>query len=132
MNKPKASSGFVGFIKQFTDLDLNGFKPDMKKTATKAIYFNKTKELIRKKNNLINNYIDRNDWAGITPFLLNIEELATLWHFPIEAISNAPLVQKTTAKKYKPPANLAVDESNSSMDSLKEDLLSEDYSRIKK
>ncbi len=132
MNKPKASSGFVGFIKQFTDLDLNGFKPDMKKTATKAIYFNKTKELIRKKNNLINNYIDRNDWAGITPFLLNIEELATLWHFPIEAISNAPLVQKTTAKKYKPPANLAVDESNSDMDSLKEDLLSEDYSRIKK
>lgn len=132
MNKPKASGGFVGFIKQFTDLDLNGFKPDMKGTATKAVYFNKTAEVIKKKNNLINNYIDRNDWAGITPFLLNIEELATLWHFPIEAISNAPLVQKTTAKKYKPPANLAVDDSVSDMDSLKDDLLAQDYSRIKK
>lgn len=132
MNRAKASSGFVGFIKQFSDLDLNGFKPDMKKTATRAVYFNKTASLIRKKNNLINNYIDRNNWAGVTPFLLNIEELSTIWHFPLEAISNAPLVQKTTAKKYKPPANLSVEESFSNIDSLKDDLLSRDYSRSKK
>jgi len=132
MNKPKASGGFIGFIKQFTDLDWNGFKPDLKNTATKAVYFNKTAELIKKKNNLINNYIDRNDWAGVSPFVLTIEELATLWHFPIEAISNAPLVQKTTAKKYKPPANLAIDDSVSDIDSLKDDLMAQDYSRIKK
>lgn len=132
MNKPKASGGFVGFIKQFSDLDSNGFKPDLKNTTTKAVYFNKTAEIKRKKSNLMNNYINRNDWAGVPPFILNIEELATLWHFPLEAISNAPLVQKTTAKKYKPPANLAVDESSSSIDSLKDDLLSRDYSRFKK
>ena len=132
MNKPKASGGFVGFIKQFTDLDLNGFKPDMKGTGTKANYFNKTARVIRKKNNLINNYMDRSDFAGVTPYILNIEELATLWHFPVESVSNAPLVQKTAVKRHKPPANLAVDDAVSTLDSLKDDLMSQDYSRIKK
>lgn len=129
MNKAKAVNGFVGYIKQFTDLDLNGFKPDVKRTATKTVYFNKSKRLIAKKNNIMNYYIDRNDWSGITPFLLNIEELATIWHFPIEATANAPLIQKTSAKRYKPPANLALDDAIVDSDILKEELLQTDFSK---
>ena len=34
INKPKCINGFVGYIKQFIDLDLNNLKPDMDKTAT--------------------------------------------------------------------------------------------------
>ncbi|MFA7364765.1 MAG: hypothetical protein WCZ12_00160 [Patescibacteria group bacterium] len=126
MNKAKVANGFVGYMKQFSALDLNNLKPDMKITATKANYFNKGKKLINKQNKLINNYIDRSDWAGRTPFLLNIEELATLWHFPVEANSNAPLVQKISAKKYKPPANLATDDASTGAKTLRDDLLSFD------
>ncbi len=126
MNKAKVVNGFIGYIKQFSALDLNGLKPDLKLTATKVSYFNKGPRLIARKNNIMNNYIDRNDWAGRTAFLLNIEELATLWHFPVESVSNAPLVQKTPAKKYKPPVNLAFEDDVSDSDSLEDDLFKED------
>lgn len=129
MNKAKVVNGFIGYIKQFSALDLNGFKPDLKLTATKTAYFNKGPRLIAKKNKIINNYINRSDWAGRTAFLLNIEELATIWHFPVESISNAPLVQKTPAKKYKPPANLAFDDDISDSGSLEEDLFKEDFTK---
>ncbi|MCK5211816.1 hypothetical protein KAJ89_03880, partial [Candidatus Parcubacteria bacterium] len=39
INKPKARDGFIGFMKQFLDLDLNNLKPDMDMTATTAHYF---------------------------------------------------------------------------------------------
>ena len=132
MNKAKVVNGFVGFIKQFSALDLNGFKPDLKATATKSAYFNKGPKLIAKKNNIINNYIDRNDWAGRTPFLLNIEELATIWHFPVEATANAPLIQKTAAKRYKPPANLSFDDIKTDTGSIEESLMQEDFVMGKK
>lgn len=132
MDKAKVANGVVGYMKQFAALDLNNFKPDLKLTGTKTAYFNKSARLIKKKNNIVNNYMDRNDWAGRLPFLLNIEELATLWHFPLEATSNAPLIQKTPAKKYKPPANLATDDSSTSTNLLEEELLSANYVREKK
>ncbi len=129
MNKAKVVNGFVGYIKQFSALDLNSFKPDLKRTATKTVYFNKSNRLIKKKNNIITNYINRDDWAGCTPYLLNIEELATIWHFPIEATANAPLIQKTASKRYKPPANLVLDDSiKVDAELLKEELLQGDFS----
>lgn len=132
MNKAKVVNGFIGYIKQFSALDLNGFKPDLSRTATKTAYFNKTGRLIAKKNRIMRNYISRNDWAGCTAFLLNIEELATIWHFPVEATANAPLIQKTASKRYKPPANLAVDDAVSDAELLKEELLQEDFSKAKR
>lgn len=125
MNRPKVVNGFIGYIKQFSALDLNGLKPDLKLTATKTSYFNKTSRLIARKNNIINNYIERDDWAGRTAFLLNIEELATIWHFPVETVSNAPLIQKTPAKKYKPPANLAFEDDAGDSSTLEDDLFKE-------
>ncbi len=132
MNRAKVVNGFIGYIKQFSALDLNSFKPDLKRTATKTAYFNKTGRLIAKKNRILRNYVSRSDWAGCTAFLLNIEELATIWHFPVEATANAPLIQKTAAKRYKPPANLAVDDAVSDAELLKEELLQEDFSRAKR
>jgi len=131
MNKAKVANGFVGYIKQFAALDLNNLKPDLKMTGTKVSYFNKGPRLIRRKNNIVNNYMNRDDWGGRVPFLLNTEELATLWHFPIEATANAPLIQKTPAKKYKPPANLVSEDASSNIDNLKEELLLGDFSKQK-
>jgi len=119
MNKSKVSSGFVGYIKQFMSLNLNNLKPEMKKTATKTAYFNKASRLITKKRTLLNAYIERSDWIGANPGIFNIEELATLWHFPVEASVRAAMIQKAPGRKADAPPSLPVEE--------KADTRSEDF-----
>ena len=109
-NKPKVVNGFVGYMKQFADLDLNNLKPDMKKTVTSTDYFFAEKRLIRRKNNIMFNYINRDLSAGKVPGVLNIEEMATLWHFPVESVVKAPLIQKAPGRKAEPPMSLPIGE----------------------
>jgi len=109
-NSKKVANGFVGYIKQFAALDLNSFKPDMKYTATSTTYFNKISRLNERKTNIINNYINRDAGSGRNPGLYNIAELASVWHFPLEATTNAPLIQKAPMKKAKPPLSLPTEE----------------------
>ena len=106
MNRSKVTSGFVGYIKQFASLDLNNLKPDTTSTMTKTAYFNKDKRLIRKKNAIMTNYINRDDYSGRAPGIYDIEELATLWHFPLEANVKSPLVQKAPGRKADAPSSL--------------------------
>ncbi len=110
MNKPKALNGFVGYMKQFVHMDLNNLKPDSARTSTKAEYFFSENRSNKRKNRLIHNYIKREDWAGRKPGILNIEELASLWHFPIEAVVKAPLIQKAPGRKAEPPMALPMGE----------------------
>ncbi|MFH1413067.1 MAG: hypothetical protein ABIG10_03540 [bacterium] len=110
INKPKAVNGFVGFIKQFTANDLNGFKPDMDVTATSAAYFMAQKRMDIRKNRIVNNYKNRDEWAGRRPFIMNSEELATLWHFPVDTVVKAPLVQRAAAKRMEAPMSLPTGE----------------------
>ena len=65
---------------------------------TKTVYFNRAPRLATKKRKIFNNYVNRSSY-GRKPFLLNIEELATLWHFPIEANVKSLLVQKLLEEK---------------------------------
>lgn len=111
MNKPKAVNGFVGYIKQFMDLDLNNFKPDIGVTATTAAYFFVDRRLNTKKTNIMSGYKGRSGSRGRSKFILNTEELATLWHFPVEAVVKAPLIQKAAGRKAEPPMSLPFDES---------------------
>lgn len=110
MNKPKVVNGFVGYIKQFTDLDLNGLKPDMEKTATVAAYFFKDSRINHKKIKVMAAYKKRSDFLGRLTKIFNIEELATLWHFPIESVVKAPLIQKASGRKSEPPMSLPFSE----------------------
>lgn len=110
MNKPKVANGIVGYMKQFASLNLNNLKPDMDKTATTTAYFYKEERLNTKKSRIIQNYIKRADSAGRTPFVLNIEELATIWHFPLEGVVKAPLIQKAPGRKAEPPMSLPIGE----------------------
>lgn len=110
MNKPKAANGFVGFMKQFAAMDSNNLKPDMKVTATTVSYFFKERRLNARKNKIIKNYIDRDGTAGRKMGILNTEELATIWHFPVEAAVKAPLIQKAPGRKAEPPMGLPVGE----------------------
>lgn len=108
LNKNKVTSGLIGYMKQFAALDLNNLKPDTEITMTKTTYFNKEPRLNRKKNAVMRNYITREDTAGRKAGLLNIEELATIWHFPIEANVKAPMIQKAPGRKADAPSSLPI------------------------
>ncbi|MFH1522252.1 MAG: hypothetical protein ABIE43_00355 [Patescibacteria group bacterium] len=110
MNKNKVAGGFVGFMKQFFYSDLNNLGPDLKKTSTRTSYFFKEARLNIKKNRIMRNYINRDDWAGKLPGIFNVEELASLWHFPVESVVRAPLIQKAPGRKAVPPIHLPVGE----------------------
>ena len=108
MDKNKVVNGLIGYMKQFAAMDLNNLKPDVSNTMTKAVYFNKDRRLLRKKNNIIRNYVAREDTAGRKAGLFNIEELATIWHFPIDANVKAPMIQKAPGRKADAPSSLPI------------------------
>jgi len=127
MNKPKAVSGFVGFIKQFNTNDLNGLKPDMKVTATSTQYFRAKQRLIYRKNQIMRGYKYRSEILGRKPWVLNVEELATLWHFPIDAVVKAPLIQRASGRKVEPPMALPFDQGAKKMSAAREPIFDESY-----
>lgn len=110
MNKPKVVNGFVGFMKQFIEMDLNQLKPDLEITATTAHYLFRDYRLNLKKNKIIKAYKNRSDWVGKARGILNVEELATIWHFPAETAVKAPLIQKAPGRKAEAPMTLPVGE----------------------
>jgi len=110
MNKPKATWGFIGFMKQFLDVDLNGLKPDMKITITTAHYLFVDWRKAERKSKLMYAYKRRSGTRGRKRFMLNTEELATIWHVPIEAVVRAPLIQKSPGRKSEPPMSLPLTE----------------------
>lgn len=108
MNKPKVVNGFFGFLKQFHSNDSNGFKPDSAKTGTTTAYFQADKRSNVRKGRLMTAYKARSAWRGRLPYVMTVDELATMWHFPIEEVVKAPLVQKSASRRVEPPMRLPV------------------------
>lgn len=109
MNKPKVVNGFVGFIKQFSYNDMNNLKPDMAVTATSTAYMFKDSRLLARKNRIVKRFMGRSGY-GAPAGVMNSEELATLWHFPIEHVVKAPLLQKASGRKAEAPITLPLSE----------------------
>lgn len=101
---PRGVSAIFGAIKQFNTLDLNSFKPDPK-TKTQIMYLFIKWRLNRRRRRIMAGYKSRSGIQGHSYFILNIEELATLWHFPSKFIK-APLLQRTESKKSEAPFSL--------------------------
>lgn len=118
MNRAKGVSGFVGYMKQFAALDLNGFMPDGKVTATSTAYFRAAPRVNKRKNKIIRYYKDRSSSVGRAPYILNVEELATIWHFPIDAVVKAPLLQRAGSRKVEAPMSLPFSSSSGSVKEL--------------
>jgi hypothetical protein len=105
INKPKGAASFIGALQQFSTVDLNQFKPIMH-TMTKANYFFVKKRVILKQNNLIKNFMHRSQTGGWGEgFVLNIEELATVFHLPIPEAEKEN-VRRVEAQKEAPPGTL--------------------------
>ena len=104
----------LAYFNQFSTQNLNGLKP-WGKTITKVTYFFVKRRLYLKKRRIFRLYK-----ARLRPFfprpykpgglegvmVLNIEELASLFHFPSKAVAQAPFLERLEAKKGEAPPGL--------------------------
>lgn len=101
-NKGRMSQ-LKGAMSQFSAINMNAFK-GYGPVTPKGDYFWQRWSENDKKVRIVANYRNRSG-KGAPPYPLNIEELATLYHFPMATVK-APLVKKTEAKRAEPPASL--------------------------
>ncbi|MCK4520308.1 hypothetical protein KAT95_00330 [Candidatus Parcubacteria bacterium] len=102
----------MGFFDLFGTVDLNGLKP-MRRTITKVhtvwLWFLDNRRVYVRKRRMFRNFIERLGpfcpWPGGT-FILNIEELASLYHFPGRGVTAAPSISRVEAKRGEAPIEL--------------------------
>jgi len=105
--KTRGLSPIMGSLRQFDSLNLNGFRMH-KWTKTSGIdYWFVQRRMARRKNNIIRAYQDRSRSMGSEGMILNVEELATIYHFPTITVK-APLVSRTQAKRSSAPVALPI------------------------
>jgi hypothetical protein len=119
-NPGRVIAPVFGSLKQFSTMNLNAFKPDSK-TKTKIEWFFVKYRLAQRRQNLIKAYKFRSNLAGHSHFVLNTEELASIWHFPSREI-RTPLLQKTVSKKNEPPFSLPIFQEDTGALGIEDDL----------
>lgn len=97
-------AGFMGAMHQFASLELNGFKPGDKE-KTKADYILKSSRLLYKQKKILRRFKLR-DFAD-DGFILNTEEIATIYHFPHISVK-AATISRARAKRGGAPTELPV------------------------
>jgi hypothetical protein len=106
-SKPRGVASILGAMRQFNTQNLNFFMPDIK-TATKIDYpFLKQLRTRYRQNVLMREYNNRQLFKCRIRkgYMLNIEELATVFHFPL-VTTETPMIKKVTGKTAEPPINL--------------------------
>jgi len=99
-------SALIGAISQFNMPNANSLVPALR-TDHIAYFFREQRKNFRK-TLMLDAYKKRKIKAGTNPYVLNIEELATIWHFPMSHVKT-PLVQKASGKKAEPPSTLPIE-----------------------
>jgi hypothetical protein len=95
-----------GILNQYADLAFNKFTLFIPQVP-KDDYFWMRWVYARKQRTLMAGYKSRSWGIGANPFFLNVEELASLWHFPAISIK-APLIKKAEARRAEPPVGLPI------------------------
>lgn len=93
-----------GFLNQYAHLNFNKFTLFIPQVP-KDDYFWMRWEYTTKQRRLMTAYQKRSWGIGSDPIWMNVEELATLWHFPT-ITTKAPLVKKSESKRGEPPVGL--------------------------
>lgn len=99
-------NALIGAIAQYNIPTANSLVPGF---GIHANYFFKNSVINNRKNLLLKAYKKRKMKVGSSPYVLNIEELATIWHFPMSHIKT-PLVQKAIGKQAEPPPGLPLEQ----------------------
>jgi len=101
-------AGLFGTIKQYNSNDLNGFKPTLYTDFDYPWQDYKNYRLSILKWKMFDSY-RRRSWFfppyERKPFVLNSEELATIYHFP-GRVAETPTFERIESKKAEPPAGL--------------------------
>ncbi len=96
----------TGALKQFSDNNLNGFKPESaSKTQADFLFVNKRMRFLQRR--IYARYIARDRTPSSKQFLLSVEELATIFHPPDLSVM-APALTRVSAKRGSAPMNLPV------------------------
>jgi hypothetical protein len=104
-NPARGVNSLIGAINQFNNPSSNALLPKYL-TSVKYLFADRIKN--ERKRKIMNAYKKR-AMSEIKPsFILNIEELATIWHFPMSHV-RVPLLQKAGTKKTEPPSDLPVE-----------------------
>ena len=101
----KGVNALIGAVTQYNIGTSNSILPRM---STYCSYLFGKRRADYRRNLHIMGYRKRKADSGGKRHVLNIEELATIWHFPMSHVKT-PLVQKVTTKRTEPPADLPVD-----------------------
>lgn len=105
-NPNRCIEGFIGSMNQFHIQDLNAIVPY---DATHAHYDPSHSKSNHMKNTFVKAFKARKmKWKLCDGYILNIEELATLWHFPLPFVKT-PLLHKAGHKRAEPPSGLPVE-----------------------
>lgn len=120
---PSYISGFIGSMRQYNSATLNGIKMSRWTDVSDnfkdwSTIFPFLKKIIDKRkailtNEMFNAYRLRSFFFPPyqnyrqNPFVLNTEELATIYHFPGN-VSATPTLAKIASKKSEPPSNLPI------------------------
>lgn len=113
-NKSKVKEGFLGALHQYTDLYSNGFIQESgSKVSGSHIYYHREKKVAVRKNAMLKSYRNRSMQKKSefgTGAIMSVEELASLWHFPLGNLK-ALIIKKAEAMKAEAPFGLPMDES---------------------
>ncbi len=102
-------AGLGSILRQYSSLELNGFEGNAKKVTRTDPKVDKDGSGAKKRKKAIfNNYLKRNFFYfhdDSKPFVLNTEEIATIFHFPGQ-VSSTPTFSRIETSKAEPPSNL--------------------------
>lgn len=104
-------AGLLSILKQFSSLELNGFEGNGKAATKTDPKVDKDGSIAKsKKKKMFNSYLKRNMFyfqKDSAIFVLNTEELATIFHFPGK-VSSTPTFSRIESQKAEPPSNLPI------------------------
>ncbi|MFB6181420.1 MAG: hypothetical protein ABEJ24_00815 [Candidatus Magasanikbacteria bacterium] len=98
----RGAHSLIGAVNQFNDPSKNSLKVSWS-SDTSFLFAERRSNYI--KNSILRNYMGRSRKRGAPFSILNVEELATLWHFPMQDVKT-PMVQKSKEKQSEPPSGL--------------------------
>jgi hypothetical protein len=108
-----ATAGMIHSFRHFGSANLNGIKPVFSGIDYPWQDFQGRRKLEYQRN-IFEAYKRRSTFNGpyknwnARPYVLNTEELATLFHFPSSIVAATPTLQRIPSKKVEAPANLPV------------------------
>jgi hypothetical protein len=109
-NPNKAMRALIGSMKPFDRPNTNSIVPGFVPSDTSYFFTEKRKR--DRQNTFMYAFKNRKRKKGISPdivspYILNSEELATLWHFPMTYVKT-PMIQKSKERQAEPPSGLPV------------------------